>query len=144
MQRSQRVRVVAGAMVVMALLAGPAAWAGTGFLTYEGWDSVQQGRGGEKKVVAGVDFWMQGSPPRRFKILGSIDGARRKGGLAGMVSFSSPEDAVAKQTLAAGGDAVILTDAHAPHYLVVKYLPDAPEAAPPYEPPPQPTLAVRY
>ena len=29
MQLSQRVRVVAGAMVAAALLAGPAAWAGT-------------------------------------------------------------------------------------------------------------------
>ena len=143
MQRSQTVRVMAGAIVAVALLAGPAAWAGTGFLTYDGWDSVQQGQGGEKKVVAGVDFWMQGSPPRRFKILGSIDGARRKGGLGGMIAFSSPEDGVAKQTREVGGDAVILTDVHAPHYLVVKYLPDAPDAAP-YEPPPQPALAVRY
>ena len=86
---------------------------------------------------------MAGSPPRRFKILGTIDGARRKGGLVGMVSFSSPEDAVAKQTLAVGGDAVILTDARAANYLVVKYLADAPDA-PAYEPPPQPALAVRF
>ncbi len=143
MQLSHRVRLVAGAMVAAALLAGPAARAGTGFLTYDGWDSVQQGRGGAKKVVDGVDFWMAGSPPRRFKILGTIDGARRKGGLVGMVSFSSPEDSVAKQTLAAGGDAVILTDARAANYLVVKYLPDAPDA-PAYEPPPQPALAVRF
>jgi hypothetical protein len=144
MQPSQTVRGMVIGLVAAALLAGPAAWAGTGFLTYEGWDSVQQGRGGEKKVVNGVDFWMAGSPPRRFKILGSIDGARRKSGLAGVIAFSSPEDAVAKQTLAVGGDAVILTDARASRYLVVKYLPDAPEAAPPYEPPPQPTLAIRY
>jgi len=143
MQLSQRVRVVAGAMVAAALLAGPAAWAGTGFLIYDGWDSVQQGQGGEKKVVGGVDFWMTGSPPRRFKILGSIDGARRRGGLVGMVSFSSLDDGVAKQTLAVGGDAVILTDARAANYLVVKYLPDAPDT-PPYEPPPKPVLTVRY
>jgi len=143
MQLSQRVRLVAGAMVAAALLAGPAARAATPFLTYDGWDSVQQGRGGEKKVVDGVDFWMTGSPPRRFKILGSIDGARRKGGLVGMIAFSSPEDGVAKQTLAVGGDAVILTDARAANYLVVKYLPDAPDA-PPYEPPPKPVLTVRY
>jgi hypothetical protein len=144
MQLSQKVRIVAGAVVAAALLAGPAARAGTGFLTYDGWDSVQQGRGGEKKVVAGVDFWVAGSPPRRFKILGSIDGARRKGGLAGMIAFSSPENSVAKQVRQVGGDAVILTDAHASNYLVVQYLPDAPDAAPPYAPPPQPTLAVRY
>jgi len=143
MQLSKSARLVAGAMVAAALLVGPAARAGTGFLTYDGWDSVQQGRGGEKKVVDGVDFWMAGSPPRRFKILGTIDGALRKGGLVGMVSFSSPEDAVAKQTLAVGGDAVILTDARAANYLVVKYLPDAPDA-PAYEPPPQPALAVRF
>jgi hypothetical protein len=144
MQPSQSVRGVVVGLVAAALLAGSAAWAGTGFLTYDGWDSVQQGRGGEKKVVDGVDFWMAGSPPRRFKILGSIDGARRKSGLAGVIAFSSPEDGVAKQTLAVGGDAVILTDARAEHYLVVKYLPDSPDAAPPYEPPPQPTLATRW
>jgi hypothetical protein len=144
MQRSQTVRVMAGAMFAAALLAGPTAWAGAGFLSYDGWDSVQQGQGGEKKVVAGVDFWMQGSPPRRFKILGSIDGAARRGGLVGRISFSRPEDSVAKQARDVGGDAVILTDARGPHYLVVKYLPDAPEAATPYAPPPQPTLTVRY
>src|SRR5271154_4699219 len=116
MKRPRTVRVLAGAMVAAALLAGPAAWAGTGFLTYDGWDSVQQGQGGEKKVVAGVDFWMQGSPPRRFKILGSIDGAHRKGGLVGAISFSNPEEGVAKQAREVGGDAVILTDARAPHY----------------------------
>jgi hypothetical protein len=143
MQRSEGVRVVAGAMVAATLLTGSAVRAGTGFLTYDGWDSVQQGQGGEKKVVDGVDFWMAGSPPRRFKILGSIDGAHRKGGLAGMVSFANPENGVAKQALAVGGDAVILTDARAANYLVVKYLPDAPDT-PPYAPPPKPVLAVRY
>src|SRR5271154_4996032 len=143
MKRPRTVRVLAGAMVAAALLAGPAAWAGTGFLTYDGWDSVQQGQGGEKKVVAGVDFWMQGSPPRRFKILGSIDGVARHG-LMGRISFSSPDDDVAKQVQKAGGDAVILTDTQGPHYLVVKYLPDTPEAATPYEPPPQARLTTRY
>jgi hypothetical protein len=144
MQPSQTVRGVVVGLAAAALLAGPAAWAGTGFLTYDGWDSVQQGKGGEKKVVGGVDFWMAGSPPRRFKILGSIDGARRKSGLAGVIASSSPEDGVAKQALAVGGDAVILTDARAAHYLVVKYLEDSPDATPPYEPPPQPTLAIRW
>jgi hypothetical protein len=138
------VRNAAIGLALATLFAAPAAWAGTGFLTYDGWDAVQQGQGGEKKVVAGVDFWMQGSPPRRFKILGSIDGAARRSGLVGRISFSSPEDGVAKQTRDVGGDAVIVTDARAPHYLVVKYLPDAPEAATPYAPPPQPALAVRY
>lgn len=143
MQRSQTVCVIAGALAAAALLAGPAAWAGTGFLTYEGWDSVQQGKGGEKKVVAGIDFWMQGSPPRRFKILGSIDGAARHG-LMGRISFSNPEDDVAKQAQKVGGNAVIVTEAGAGRYVVVKYLPDSDVAATPYEPPPPPTLTARY
>jgi hypothetical protein len=143
MQRSQTVRVMAGALAAAALLVGPAAWAGTGFLTYEGWDSVQQGKGGEKKVVAGVDFWMEGSPPRRFKILGSIDAAARHT-LMGRISFSSPEDDVAKQAQKVGGDAVIVTDSRAGRYVVVKYLPDSDVAATPYEPLPPPTLTARY
>ena len=34
------------------------------FLPYEGKNAIQEGEGGTKKVVDGVDFWADGAPPR--------------------------------------------------------------------------------
>lgn len=84
------------------------AHAGTQFLAYEGKDAIQDGRGGEKKVVGGIEFWLDGSPPHRFQILGTIQDERHKTGLIGAIAMSSLEADVAKAARAAGGDAVIL------------------------------------
>ena len=148
MRGSQAVRRFAGAMVAAVLLAGPAAHAGAQFAAYEGWDKIQHGQGGDRKVVDGVDFWTQGSPPRRFQILGSITGERRRSGFIGAVATSGLESDVARRARDAGGDAVILADSHdvvhPPSYLVVKYLPDDPTPAPAYKPLPEASLTVRY
>lgn len=144
MRRSQAERAMFGAVVAAALLAGPVAQAGARFLAYDGWDAVQQGRGGEKKVVAGVDFWMSGSPPRRFKILGTIEGGARRSGVIGMIATSELEGDIAERAHKAGGDGVILTDARTSLYLVVQYLADSPDPAPAYEPPPKAVITVRY
>jgi len=103
--------VSALAAAVGLLLASPAP-AGTQLLTYDGPDAIKQGHGGEKKVVDGVDFWLSGSPPRRFQVLGSIEDERHKTGLFGALSMSGLENDIARQARSAGGDAVILTDAH--------------------------------
>jgi hypothetical protein len=87
---------------------GSAAHAGPEFLTYEGRNAVQEGQGGERKTVDGIDFWMTGNPPRRFQILGSLNDRRHQSGLIGMARMSALDGDIAKATKAAGGDAVIL------------------------------------
>ena len=121
------------------------------------------------KVVDGVDFWMSGSPPHRFQVIGSIEDERHKTGLIGAIVMSSLEKDIASNARRAGGDAVILADAHdnllgtigsgfgsfsgsggwgyyngfgssttitrpieshASRFIVIKYLPDDPNAPP--------------
>lgn len=78
------------------------------FIGYEGKNAVHEGQGGEKKTVNGVDFWFNGDPPRRFKVLGSVSDRRMKTGLYGIIRMSGLEYDIAKAAAAAGGDAVIL------------------------------------
>jgi hypothetical protein len=79
------------------------------FVSYEGKDSVQEGTGGEKKVVDGVDFWSNGAPPRKFKLLGFVTDSRLKSGLIGKMRMSGLESSIAREAKKAGGDAVILS-----------------------------------
>lgn len=78
------------------------------FLTYEGKDAIHEGRGGERKTVDGVDFWMSGDPPRRYQVLGSIVDRRHQSGLIGLARMSALNHDMAKIAKGAGGDAVIL------------------------------------
>jgi hypothetical protein len=80
------------------------------FVSYEGKDAVQEGTGGEKKIVDGVDFWSNGAPPRKFKVIGYITDSRFKSGLIGMMRMSGLESSIAKEAKKAGGDAVVLTN----------------------------------
>ncbi len=88
-----------------------AAHAGTQFLAYQGADAVKQGQGGDMKTVDGVDFWLDGSPPHRFQVLGVLEDERLKTGLIGLLRMSGLERDMARLAHQAGGDAVILTDA---------------------------------
>ena len=78
------------------------------FLAYEGRNAVHEGQGGEKKVVGAIDFWFNGDPPHRFKVLGSISDRRMKTGIYGMIRMSGLDTDIAKVANAAGGDAVIM------------------------------------
>jgi hypothetical protein len=80
------------------------------FVSYEGKDAVQEGTGGEKKIVDGIDFWSNGAPPRKFKIIGYVTDSRFKSGLVGMIRMSGLESSIAKEAKKAGGDAVILAN----------------------------------
>lgn len=147
-----RMRGIALALATaVSVAAGQGAHAGTQFLTYQGPDAVKQGQGGQMKTVDGVDFWLLGSPPHRFQVLGVLEDERWRSGIYGMIQVANTEHDIAKRAKAAGGDAVILTDsanndwgvagstygsngygsfyAHpygtrASAYVVVKYLPD--------------------
>lgn len=92
-------------------LLGPAsAVLASDFVAYEGKDAIQEGTGGEKKTVDGIDFWSNGAPPRKFQLLGFITDSRLKTGLVGMFRMSGLESSIAKEAKKASGDAVILTD----------------------------------
>ena len=80
------------------------------FLAYEGKNTVQEGDGGSKKLVDGVDFWLEGAPPRQFQLLGYVTDTRHKTGLWGVISMSMLESDVAKLARANGGEAVILVN----------------------------------
>ena len=71
----------------------------------------QAGQGGDMKTVDGVDFWLDGSPPHRFQVLGVLEDERLKTGLIGLLRMSGLERDMARLAHQAGGDAIILTDA---------------------------------
>jgi hypothetical protein len=105
-----RLRAFLGIPIIAAtIIALPApSRAAPEFLAYEGRNAIHEGQGGEKKTVDGIDFWSNGDPPHRFKVLGSLTDRRHKTGLVGMVRMSGLDDDIAKAARAAGGDAVIL------------------------------------
>jgi hypothetical protein len=94
----------------LAVLGSPSSVLADDFVAYEGKDAIQEGSGGEKKTVAGIDFWSNGAPPRRFQLIGFITDSRMKTGLIGMIRMAKLESSIAKQAKKAGGDAVILTE----------------------------------
>lgn len=79
--------------------------ASTNFTEYRGPDLVQ-GTGGTVRTVEGIEFWENGNPNRKVKILGVIDDKRADG----LFSKSSRDSALAKTAKSKGGDAVILMD----------------------------------
>lgn len=83
------------------------------FQVYEGKNAVREGDGGTKKVVDGVDFWSDGAPPYRFKLIGFITDRRHKTGLVGMISMSNLEGSIAEVAKKNGGDAVIQVSSEA-------------------------------
>jgi hypothetical protein len=95
-----------GAILALSMYAAPAL--ASEFLAYDGKDAIHDGRGGERKTVDGVDFWMTGDPPHRYQVLGSIVDRRHQSGLIGLARMAALDHDIAKQTKAAGGDAVIL------------------------------------
>jgi hypothetical protein len=50
-----------------------AACATTEFKPFEAKYNLFEGTGGAKTVIDGVEFWDNGNPPRRFKVLGIIE-----------------------------------------------------------------------
>jgi hypothetical protein len=57
------------ALFLLALLAGCAT---TDYQPYEGKTSLREGDGGTKVTVDSIDFWANGTPPRKFSILGFV------------------------------------------------------------------------
>lgn len=111
--KTRKTLVVMTAVAVLTAVMTPQIALATEFLPFEGKNAVQEGEGGTKKVIEGVDFWANGEPPRKYQLLGFVEDTRHKSGLIGKISMSSLETDVAATAKKAGGDAVILVAAEA-------------------------------
>lgn len=77
--------------------------ADTRYQQYEGNNNIVEGQGGTKTVVNGIEIWDNGTPPRKYKILGVIDDERGAGwGANGMM-----QSALASKAKEVGGDALV-------------------------------------
>src|SRR5258708_2674698 len=76
----------------------------TDYYSYAG-SPVYTGQGGASKNVNGVDFWVLGTPPRKFRIIGYIEDSRKRG----IIEMATRDPNIAAKAKAAGGDAVIRT-----------------------------------
>lgn len=81
--------------------------AGVQFATYEGPNAVQAGTGGAKIVAEGVDFWTDGTPPRRYQVLGYLTDTRGNGSFS---KHAIGSKGLAKRVRELGGDALIVLD----------------------------------
>jgi hypothetical protein len=75
----------------------------TKFTTYRG-TGIVQGKGGTVRTVDGIDFWENGDPDRKYKVLGVIDDSRGDG----LIANWGKDSDIARKAREYGGDAVIL------------------------------------
>ena len=73
------------------------------FQPYEGKNNLYEGEGGTKVVVDGIDFWANGSPPRKYSIIGMVVSEIGSGVGDEAIIRSSVAGEVKKQ----GGDAAV-------------------------------------
>jgi hypothetical protein len=90
-------------LIALALLSILCASCSTNYYTYSG-SGIYQGRGGASKNVDGVDIWLDGTPPRKFRIIGYVTDSR-PGGPIPMAIRDSDLAAAAKRN---GGDGILL------------------------------------
>lgn len=88
------------ALAVLALLT--ISCSKTKFTAYRG-HAIVDGKGGTVRVVDGIDFWENGQPDRKYRILGVIDDFRGEG-----LFVPRKDPAIAKIARENGGDGVIL------------------------------------
>lgn len=87
------------------LLLGLSGCASTEYKSYVGKNTnVIEGRGGTRVVVDGMEIWDNGSPPRKFTILGIIDDSRPDA----LVPMAQMRGDIVQKARLAGGDAVVL------------------------------------
>lgn len=96
-------------MLIRTFLVAAVALAASGCITtnyrpYEG-AAPQVGTGGTRATVSGVDIWDDGTPPRKYIVLGIIDDKRSKG----RIDQASFENDIAEKVREVGGDAAILS-----------------------------------
>jgi hypothetical protein len=73
------------------------------FQPYEGKNNLYEGEGGTKVVVDGIEFWANGSPPRKYSIIGMVVSEIGSGyGDEALI-----RSAVASEVKKKGGDAAV-------------------------------------
>jgi hypothetical protein len=77
--------------------------ADTQYYTYSG-SRVCQGAGGAARSIDGIDFWIEGSPAKRFQVIGVITDDRR----GSRIAMALRNGVIAKLAKQNGGDAVML------------------------------------
>ncbi len=87
-------------ILIAAILVGCAT---ANFQPYEGRNNLYEGDGGTKDVVEGIEIWANGTPPRKYSILGVVTSEIG----AGFRSQDLIHAAVAKVARERGGDAAI-------------------------------------
>ncbi len=87
------------ALAIVVALAGCA----TEYYTYSG-SPVIQGQGGASKRVGGVDLWVIGTPPRKFRVIGYLTDSRP----GGPIPMAARDGQLAEKVRAAGGDGLIM------------------------------------
>ena len=92
----------------------------TDYQPYEGKDSIYSGNGGTKVVIDGIELWANGSPPRKFKVLGVV--TNEVG--AGFGDESLIRSVVASEVRKQGGNAAVqLTNNTAFSGMVINTMP---------------------
>ena len=91
------------ALLLLAFMLACASCTTTEFQSWEGRNSIVEGRGGTRKVVDGMDVWTYGDPPRRFKVLGIIQDERP----GGLIPMSQLKHDIVQKARETGGNAVI-------------------------------------
>jgi hypothetical protein len=106
-------------LIIFVFIAVSCSSTSTDFTAYKD-NTVFLGHGGAVRSVDGIEFWMDGSPDRKFRIIGVVGMKQEKGQrlpLPGMLNTltqlpqlaqSSPESHLASEAKAHGGDAVII------------------------------------
>jgi hypothetical protein len=89
--------------LMMCLIACVTGCATIDFQPYEGKTKVLEGEGGTKVVVDGIEFWANGSPPRKYTIIGMVTSEIG----AGIGDEAIIRSAVAGEVKKQGGDAAV-------------------------------------
>ncbi len=99
----KKIKTTIIALVSVLSLAG-CAGVTTEYKAFEGVkDGIVSGKGGAKVVIDGMEIWVDGEPPRKFKIIGFIDDTRG----TGWIDTLTYRGDIVKKARDAGGDAVI-------------------------------------
>jgi hypothetical protein len=86
-------------LALTALISGCA----TNYYTYSG-SGVLIGQGGASTMVSGIELWITGTPPRKYRVIGYIEDVRP----GGPIAMAGRNSQVAAKARSQGGDAIIL------------------------------------
>ena len=91
----------------------------TDFQPYEGKNNVYEGEGGTKVVVYGIEFWANGSPPRKYSIIGMVVSDI----CSGFGDEALIRSAVASEVKKKGGDAAVQVNNNSAFAGIIKTAP---------------------